>query len=157
LLIWNLIKRFNSIWYFDATGCVHKKINGLIILLYSLAIHDPQKKLIVPVAEFFTTSHSSSNISTFLNDIKELVHQKIGYTPIEKCQLVDHFLPRIIVTDFSWALIISAMKSFNNNRDVDEYLKYCYIILNPNEDWNENDQKVVFGNFMRFLNKARFC
>jgi hypothetical protein len=99
--------------------------------------------LILPVAEFFTTNHGSTNISSFLNDIRELVQLNVAYSPKKKIRLDEHFLPRIVVTDFSWALIDSVMKSLNNS-DMNRYLIYCFAVLNP-IDKSYADKKAVFG------------
>jgi hypothetical protein len=78
--------------------------------------HDEQKKMIMPVAEFMTTCHAQDNISYYLTCILNIYK-----TPA-----------KIIVTDFSWPLINSSLKAFNN-MNIMNYLSYSYdIIINKN-------------------------
>jgi hypothetical protein len=112
--------------YFDATGELHKPYGDCTILFYSLACHDVSKRVIMPVGEFFTSVHTTDNISTYLNDIFNLIT-----------------LPKIVVTDFSWALITSVMISFNKT-DVNHYLKYCYTAL-ISASLDNSEKKRVFS------------
>jgi len=105
------------ILFFDATGNIHKKISfQKDPFLYSLVFHDTEKHLIMPLAEFVTTAHDQLSIAKYLSWLKNLIDQK----KIE--------LPKIIVTDMSWALINSVLLVFNNC-NICNYLNYCYFHL----------------------------
>lgn len=138
---------FNSVWYFDATGGIHKPMKDKTIYFYSIACHDKERgnRSITPVAEFFTSSHTSDNIATYLSDIQNLISQHTGYKLKNGKEKSVSFLPKIIVTDCSWALITSVMKSINNC-DVNHYLKYCFEILNPSLE--KNDSQKVFSKYI---------
>jgi len=119
--MWREIMKFNSIWFFDATGCCHKDIKQQKKpFFYSLAMHDTRsdKKKIITFADFVTTANDSINISKFLN---------ILAGRLEKMSK-KNLLPNIIVTDMSWALINAVSSSFNNCKPK-QYLNWCYKIL----------------------------
>ncbi|RNA20753.1 kDa in NOF-FB transposable element, partial [Brachionus plicatilis] len=68
--IWKKVSLNNPIWYFDATGSVHKDIyRQNKPLLYSIVVHDRENKQILPVAEFITTDQSVKSISSYLHNI----------------------------------------------------------------------------------------
>ena len=76
--MWQYIQERHPIWYFDATGSVMKKIGTQSMpYLYSIVCHDAFTKSIIPVAEFFTTSHSSLSITNELNFIRDTLITKI--------------------------------------------------------------------------------
>ena len=65
--IWSFVSRTNPIWYFDASGAFIPKVKAQPIpLLYSIVSHDTENKNIIPVAEFLTTKHDSTNIAIYL-------------------------------------------------------------------------------------------
>ena len=102
------------ILYYDATGSILKDVNRQKKpFLYSLVMHDSENEKIIPFAELMTTSHLQSNITKYLLSIKNKFDEN------------DILLPKIIVTDFSWALINSVCIIFNNC-PVGEYLNWCY-------------------------------
>ena len=89
---------FNSVWYFDATGGIHKPIKDKTIYFYSIACHDKErdKRNITPVAEFFTSSHTSDNISIYLSEIQNLISKHTGYKlKMEKKSLLV-FCPKLL-------------------------------------------------------------
>lgn len=56
--IWNNVREFNPIWFFDATGSIHKKVfDQPKPYLCSMVCRDVKKKLIIPVADFLTTKN----------------------------------------------------------------------------------------------------
>ncbi len=62
--MWRTISLNNAVWYVDATSNIHRKVQGQKrIFLYTIAAHDALKKTIVNVANFITTSHTSSNLT----------------------------------------------------------------------------------------------
>ena len=116
-----IVSQNYPIWYFDATGSVHKQIKSQPKpFFYSLVFHDQKTKSIIPLAEFVTTDRSSSNISKYLAHIFNLIDNHAGIN----CKRV----APIIVTDFSWALIYSVLKEFNSSTIIN-YLNWCFQIL----------------------------
>ena len=67
------------ILFFDATGNIHKKVSHQNApFLYSLVFHDTSNHLVIPLAEFITTSHNHISISKYLSFIKNILeHNKI--------------------------------------------------------------------------------
>ena len=113
--MWNEALKKYPIIFFDATGNVHQDIkNQSKPLLYSMVFRDLNKKLIVPLAEFLTTSHDQINISKFLLSIKS--------------KLDNNEVPKIVVTDMSWALMNSIMFTFNQCT-ISNYLSWCFNYL----------------------------
>lgn len=113
--MWLNISKINSIWFFDATGLIHRQINRQPKpFFYSICSHDTQKEIIVPVAEFVTTSNDQISIGNYLRELK--MKLEIGTSK--------NVLPRIIVTDMGWALINAIMQVFNNC-DMTGYLEWC--------------------------------
>ena len=122
------VRKFNPVWFFDATGLIHRKINRQAKpFFYSIVCHDTVKKSIIPVAEFVTTSNSQNTISQYLLEIKESLSNKA--------------LPDIIVTDMGWALIYAVLKIFNNC-DMLSYLHSCFEFLFNNKD--SKLEKIIF-------------
>ena len=110
------------VWFFDATGGIINKIKGQPKpFLYSLVFHDQERKLILPVSEFFTTVNDANSISSYLSLIKLELLKKVPKTASFQ------YAP-IIVTDFSWGLINSVMATFNNCT-ADIYVNWCFEIL----------------------------
>ena len=116
---WKNIEPKLSVWFFDATGSVIAKLRGQSMpFLYSIVCYDEENKIYIPVCEFLTTLHTQSNITRYLTTFnyyfKKTADQIPGLTQ-----------PKIIVTDFSWALINSALKTFNNFEPV-QYLIFVF-------------------------------
>lgn len=110
------------VWFFDATGSILKKIkNQNKAFHYSLVFHDRDFKCILPAAEFITTNHTSASISQFLFLIKKIFQQISG-------KLDSSCLPKMIVTDHSWALINAVSEVFNYS-SVSQYLDWCYSYI----------------------------
>jgi len=131
--IWLQVREINPIWFFDATGSIHRKVNRQNKpFFYSAVCHDTIKKVIVPVAEFLTTSNSQITIGNYLSEIK---------LRLSICSKVNVF-PKIIVTDFAWALINSVMRVFNDCTMLD-YLNWCYKFVFHKEK-TENDMVVYY-------------
>ena len=83
----------------------------------------------MPIAEFVTTSHDSVNITKYLFSIKKIFENSLN----SKRRFV---VPPIVVTDFSWALIIAVLEAFNNC-SVISYLQWTYDVL---VKYSENQQ-----------------
>ena len=118
--MWKKASKKNDVWYFDATGSIHKDIkNQKKPFLYSLVFHDASNHSIIPVYEFFTTSHTQTNISKYLGSLKAIFDSQ---------NLV---FPKIVVMDNSLALINSIVLSFNNCT-LSNYLNWCYDLCLKN-------------------------
>ena len=118
------------IWHFDATGSIIKNISGQKKpFFYSIVSRDIKNKLILPVAEFVTTSHDSISITKYLFSIKKIFENSLN----ENKRFI---IPPIVVTDFSWALIISVLEAFNNCSVVN-YINWAFDVLFK---YSENNQ-----------------
>ncbi len=116
----------NPVWFFDATGSIHRHVNRQPKpFFYSIVCHDTKNKIIIPVAEFLTTSNNQITISNFLSEIK----LRISLATTKNVQ------PKIIVTDMSWALINSVMRVFNNCSML-EYLESCFSFIFEKKSFN---------------------
>lgn len=74
-----MIRHNYPVWHFDATGSILKNITGQKKpYLYSLVSHDEKNQLILPIAEFITTAHDSTNISKYLITIKKILRNGRG-------------------------------------------------------------------------------
>jgi hypothetical protein len=69
--MWAIVQLENPVWHIDATGGIIKKIDGQKKpFLYSIVVHDRDKKLIFPISEFFTTANDAKSIASYFSDIK---------------------------------------------------------------------------------------
>ncbi len=122
----------NPVWYFDATGSIlKKKVVVDPIYMYSIAIHDPLRRVIVSLADFFTSRHTSMMISKYLFTIKTL---------LLKCTspaLRSRILPSCVVTDHSFALINSVLTTFSQCTLL-EYLNHTYDLIFEKRGISEN-------------------
>ena len=92
--------------------------------LYSIVCYDEENKFYIPICEFLTTFQTQTNISRYLTTFNEYFKKASDYiTNLSK--------PKIIVTDFSWALINSALKTFNNF-DAMQYLIFIFSRISQN-------------------------
>lgn len=115
--MWKSISLSNAVWFIDAKSNIHRKIEGQKrVFLYSIVAHDVIKKVYVNVADFVTTRHTSINLTKYFLDIFYLI------------QASNAIFAPVIVIDFSWALLISLMKSINNC-DLIAYLDWSYDML----------------------------
>jgi hypothetical protein len=87
-------------------------------LLYSICCHDAERKLVIPIAEFFTPNRTTTTIQCYLQKIKENF-EKFSHVNVE------YKSPSVFVTDESWATINAAIKVFNNSNIE------IYLGLNP--------------------------
>jgi hypothetical protein len=76
--------------------------------------HDKDNQVIFPIAEFLTTAHDSLTISKYLLSIKHHLKESDYESTV-----------RIVVTDFSWALMNSVINIFNGCT-IMAYLTWCY-------------------------------
>ncbi len=122
--IWDIIKTFNPVWYFDATGSIMKKMDNKEPFLYSIVCYDRDNKQIVSIADFMTLSNTSLSISKYLFSISTYLSQ-----------------PKIIVTDQCSALINAGLLVFNKFNIVD------YLIFSYNAVFNKNIEQHNFTIF----------
>lgn len=135
--IWLQVSKINPVWHLDATGLIHRKINRQPQpFFYSIVCHDTEKKNIIPVAEFLTTSNNKPSICRYLEELKVkfLIDSK------------QKNLPKIIVTDMSWALINSVLYVFNKC-SMQEYLIRC---------WDHLFHKKSFENIVYYTCSTHF-
>ena len=119
--MWIQSQHFNPVWHFDATGSIIRNIPGeKIPLLYSMVSHDTSTKIIFPVFEFVTTSHSEDNLAK-LSTFPRRLFREIPNT---------QFFPiaPVVVMDFSWASINASVESFNNC-NFGHYINWSYDVL----------------------------
>jgi hypothetical protein len=116
--MWKVLLKILPIWFFDATGSIIKNIpNQKTSYLYSIVMHDFIKNKIIPFSEFVSTEHSTISISHKLFYIKK---------SIDSYSTSDNFMqPKVIVVDFSWALLNSILDVFCNHK-IGSYLTYCF-------------------------------
>lgn len=116
----------NPVWYFDATGSMMKPLDGQgRILLYTFVCHNSFNRNIVPLSQFFTTSHDTLSISRFLLTIK---------TKFLMCAKTDSFsIAPVIVTDESWAGI-NALCDVFNGKTLAQYIIWSYEVIVEHPD-----------------------
>ncbi len=126
--MWNIIKLKNPIWYIDATGSIHKKLNcQKAPFLYSAVCNDINKKQTISVFEFVTTSHTSESISKFITFAVNRIQQNPG-------KIQQFSLAPIVVMDFSFAILNGVLNSINKC-SLTEYIQFCYeLIFNKKTD-----------------------
>jgi hypothetical protein len=124
--MWNIIKLKNPVWYIDATGSIHKKLNfQKAPFLYSAVCNDIKNKQTISVFEFVTTSHTSESISKFITFAVNRIKQNPG-----KMQLFS--LAPIVVMDFSFAILNGVLNSINKC-SLTEYIQFCYELIFNNK------------------------
>ena len=114
-------KNHSGVLYFDATGSLVQKIPGQNqrIFLYALVMENPiEGRSVLPVGEFLSNDHHSSEIKHFL-----------GFLCNNLKKLTTKFIPRRIETDLSWAMIQGVTQTFNE-QNVKAYLDFVWGVLN---------------------------
>ena len=116
------IKHGDGVFHLDATGSIAKKISEKRLLYYALVVKSSGGiSRSVPVLEFFTDHHGTYYIVrpllTFFSSLGNL------YRPVR------------IETDFSWALIHSALLS-TNSMDIHTYLRICFSFVHGQREKN---------------------
>ena len=135
--MWTAIQKDYPVWFFDATGSVIKNVERQKKpLLYSIAMYDRAKHVLVSLADFVTTSHSSMNICKFLFTIKNLLNLYIS-----KAQSIVEVAP-IFVTDHSMTLINAVLQTFNNC-SIFEYLQYTFQLIFDGKDKQSIERVLV--------------
>ncbi len=93
--------------------------NQKIPLLYSFVVRDKENELVLPIAEFHTTSHSAANLEEYMHRIIHIMQSNLNLS----CTF-----PKIIVVDFSWASINAILSQFNKCQ-TSHYLDVCFKLL----------------------------
>lgn len=127
-----LILQSRNTIYIDATGSIVKKIENSSkrMFLYALILHIPEIKgcgILLPVAEAIICRHFEEDIKKFFMEIKV-------YCLINKIKWP---LSKRICCDWSWAIINSSIKIFND-MEIETYLRFCYNILNNQQKLPNN-------------------
>jgi hypothetical protein len=147
LLIWKSIMKDNPILYFDSTGSILKSPSSETEskpFLYSLVAHCVELKKIIPIAEFLTTRHHQDNIASYLFRLKRLMAYE-GKS----------LQPKIIVTDFSMALINSVMIAFNSSTLI-EYLRWCFDYVTGGTSSMQTVHLLCSTHYLKsFMNKIK--
>ena len=94
----------NVFCYLNATGSIVSSLSNKPLYYYALVLPGSADYGPMPVAEFLSDTHSVPQITWFLSSFNHAVHQITSRKVIIKK----------IETDFSLALIISVIKSFNS-------------------------------------------
>lgn len=117
----------DQIAHFDSTGSVIRKPKDIYckrIMYYAMVIKKGES--IIPIAEMITSNHDIPSICILLKRYRQFVEMNRRKWPLFK----------VVVVDWSWALINSLMIEWNRC-DIIDYLKRVYLILNeevPIED-----------------------
>ncbi len=80
-------------------------------------MYDPKKHLMLPIYDFFTSSHDISTVRNYLLSFMDILDKNV---PSKYSKL-----PSVIVTDFSWVLLNSINIAFNK-LTILEYLKITF-------------------------------
>ena len=96
--------------------------------MYSIVCHDTANKKIIPIVEWFTNSHTASNLAKYLYIVKKAIQTNTHYIHKSSEKKMNFTLPRLLVVDFSWPLINSVMEIFNNCT-ISDYLKWTFDVL----------------------------
>ena len=120
-IIWEkLSTSIYPVWHFDATGSILKNANGKQVKLYSIIMYDKINKLYIPIAEFFSNSNYSTDIASYLYNIKHILQTNVSSKAKQ--------IAPIIVSDFDKAIINAVNEQFNNC-SMHQYLKWSYDLL----------------------------
>ena len=138
----NVASPKNGILHMDSTGSVVRKPTGIIckrIFYYAIVMKSGES--ILPVAEMISAQHDVPSISVFLKRYRHFVESSIHKWPF-----------KMVVVDWSWALINSVMKEWNNT-SITEYLKHTYLCL-TNDTYINSDFTVVQTCYSHFMKRV---
>lgn len=113
--------------FLDATGDIVKMVEKSKVLHHVLLIQvktaDDKNSIPFNLAELLTESQKMRNITRFLEDVLDFIHEKIS----KRKQLFHQ-----IVTDKSFANMGAILQAFNN-MNLSEYLEVCWRIVNDGQ------------------------
>eukprot|EP00794_Sanderia_malayensis_P019325 gene19325-21249_t len=138
-----------TMFYVDATGGLHEKINGVGRLLYYAMVipHPFGKGPPITVAEMIANEHTADSIRRLFEELcyrERLVYKATGNS-----------IPLGIMTDFSLVIIVAAMVEFNNE-SYRAYLERTYKIMVGLASVEELQKLFVFtcsGHMMKNIKK----
>ena len=119
-------------WIFiDATGFRSLNVPGYKKLLYYALVtrHPFHGYPPLPVAEYITSDHTKDSIYLFLSQIQKNLLSLVN--------LSSNVKPKLIMTDFSLAIISGVIKEYNR-QNLKEYLEKCFQIITDNEEMPSN-------------------
>ncbi|CAF1028135.1 unnamed protein product [Brachionus calyciflorus] len=130
--LWSIFREEYPVWHFDATGKIMVDLpRQNQILLFTLLARGPVDNQTrfrerISVADFLTTSTDGLSIEFFL---KKIIDNFKGYCFFK--------LPKIIVTDFSWANINAILEACNNCKPI-HYLNWSFKLIVEKNDLLRN-------------------
>ena len=130
----NIIKHDYAL--LDATGSLFRDVKAYKRLLYyAVTVRYPfPEKPPLPVEEYITSNHSKDSLIIFISDVSKYVRSMPSNSlPI---------FPKIIVLDFSLAIIGKVLDSFNKITLLD-YQDKCYKILKEERKEYFNTIRVI--------------
>ena len=131
-------KQKSLVLHLDSTGGIIKnkglKPTGKQVYFYALVVagNTEEKIASMPLAEFMTNRHTAPTITHWLEEFL-LSIQKFKGTK---------YLPSVVVTDFSWALLNSVCKTFNG-RPLIDYINKCYVAMTENDNKFLDDKTII--------------
>ena len=118
LKIWQWVIKSSPIWYVDATGCIIPNLaNGKKIYHYVIACNDCVHKKTIPIAEVVTSDHKQANLSANFYQLIKMIDADCD----------GKMLPKIIITDQSYALI-GSFTSVINGSTIEKYVSSCFKV-----------------------------
>ena len=130
----NIIKHDYAL--IDATGWLFRDVKAYKRLLYyAVTVRYPfPEKPPLPVEEYITSNHSKDSLIFFISDVNKYVRSMPSHSsPI---------FPKIIVLDFSLAIIGKVLDSFNKITLLD-YQDKCYKVLKEEREEYFNTIRVI--------------
>jgi len=107
--------------HFDATGSILSKFNGRPVFYYCLLANSQWcDEPPFPLLDFLTNNHTARNL-------KDIVSK------FARDALDQHLEINTVVTDFSWSLLQSVCRSFNNTTVVDQIKRQWNVIWGNDE------------------------
>ena len=116
-----MCKEDEAVWHFDASGSFFVHLQGQKrALTYSLVPfgHGIVVGDLCPIVEFVTTDGTTHSIKSYLETMKFLA---AGKSPTVK--------PKVIVTDWSWAMIMASCEAFNEYI-LEVYYAFLWKVVN---------------------------
>ena len=142
----------NDVLYIDATGFVTDQGKWLSKVFYYAAAFARQpfgRTPPLPVAEFITNKHEQFAIEEFHRMLHEKEYRKYKHTTN----------PRMVITDFSWAIIQLCLRVFCSE-NFTEYLNRAFCIVSGSANFLKTRLHVCVARMIK-LNKmhatAKYC
>ena len=148
LQLYNSLAKFNTL-YWDATGSLLKKSNtGKNFLYYELALCQPFKgKMGISVTSMVSENQSLPVVLDWLRCFQYAEKTKFGH-----CKAINY--SKLIVSDQSMVLVLSALKEFNNE-NLESFLNRAYAIAKGQATLKDTQKTIVHLCKSHFLNSAK--